>query len=219
MIEDDVRMEFLPHLPDVADLVVGDDAQQGRHLLRILQIVAQGVLHAHQVVGTLEQAAAQHHAGHLLVPVHAVQHLFSGAPVQILVRRDHQVVLPVLDVLDDGVLVRHVGVRSRGSRLEDIYRPPGVLVLQPVLGDPEASHLGMGQQLDRFHDVPVEVRLFVVVDGHGVFAQRHHLMIPPSAGSSEKGSRSVSAYGIIRRRRESVNSLLMSGRQVFTQFL
>ena len=184
MIENDVRVDLLTHFVDIVDFIVRDYPQQRRHLLGVFQIAAQGVFHAHQMVAPLKQAAAKHNAHKFFAPVRGVGHLSGRGPVQPFGRRHHQGVLPMGNILDDGIFGSDMGMRAGGFGLVDIDGPPGVLVLQPVLGNHAGHQHRVRHKLDGIHQVKIAVRLLPVVDRHGVLTRGHHRKASSHLGCS-----------------------------------
>ena len=173
VVEDDVRVNFPGHQPDVGLFVLADLPEHPGHFLRVLQIVHQRVLHPHQVVAAFKQPAAEHESHKFFLAVHALRHLLGRAEVQPFQGRHLQVVLPMFNIGNYRILLGHPGMRSRGIRRPDVHRTPAVPVFFAVPGRYVPEHHRVRHQGDGLHNVAVVIRLPAIEDGHGVFTGRH----------------------------------------------
>ena len=143
-------------------LVLRDILDEVVHLIRILQVIDQGVLDLAQVVALLKNAGS-HKCGLVAqVAVHGVVHALAHIPHAVGDLREVRrvdVVLPVLDVLDDD-LVRGVHREGRGGGVgESIGHAPGVHRGFPALfGHGGDEHGGIEYHAEALKLVDIAIR-------------------------------------------------------------
>ena len=137
MMEHGFRVYVLAELGRVIQLELGDHVDQFVHLVRVGVEVHHGVLDLTEIVALLEDAGSEVSGHELLFPVDLFSCLYEWLPLFGVVNDvgDLNIVSPVFNVLNDYLVFRVDGERSRSSFRPGLGNAPGVYhVVLAVLG-------------------------------------------------------------------------------------
>ena len=159
MVEDNVGMYFPGHLFNISDLPVFYMTQEILHLIRIFQIIDQGIFHAHEEMGPLKEAAGEHDSDQLLAAVNTAFHLFGKGPVQPSDLREFYIILPVLDIFN--LLLLHRLLFLHTVKPSQFSEYPYYLVSIPEVNKASSFQIQPAIYFGRYNFIGTQPRPFI----------------------------------------------------------